>query len=172
MSEHPHLLRLAHLMQRAAGQHLDSIDDGIIFGRWCGSGSNPPRNDAVLERIGLEAESPLVGNGTGRLGENQTAARIGQFDPPAPILLDDVEEVRRRIIPPQRQTKAPLACERSVAGPGITAPFGQHRLNVPAEAPGKRFLRGGDLDRDVRGLVAHAGDDRRLAVGNRPDFTV
>ena len=77
----------------------------------------------------------------GRLRQEQALARVGELDAPAPVLLDDIEKIGRRIIPLKRELEAPFAGESAMTGTRIAPLFGQDRLDVLAEAPRERVLK-------------------------------
>ncbi len=162
------LLGLTDALERPGRQDLELARRA---GRRRSGGAAPSAIHSLRMRYSselvAEPHAPLVGNRAGGLRQEQAAARVGQLDAPAAVLLDDVEEIGRRIIAPQREPEAPLAGQRTVAGTRVAPLLGQDRLDVIAKAPGERLAHAVHHDRGRGRPCAHLGGDRGLAVVDR-----
>ena len=105
-------------------------------------------------------------NRPGRLQQDQAASRIGGDDAASPRLPGDHQEIGLRVVTPQRQLEAVLSRRRAVAGARVAAGFGQHRLHVVAEAPGRIAFVLLDRDRHAGRAALPACPNDGLAVGD------
>ena len=170
--EDEHLLRCADGLPRLGRQDFQMVDLGIIVRRSGRAAGDPLGDDLVVGGIDFEPDAPFVGQCAGWLGENQAAAGIGQFHPPATILLRHREVVGRRVVPAERQPEAAFTGECSVAGAHVAAGFGQDGQDIVAEGPGVRLAEIGDDDFGRGLLPGSFGDDDGLAVPARRDDAI
>ena len=184
VSSHDEILRLPHAKPHVFGKHFKPFDSRVGLTRWRGPVGDPFGNDAVVQRVCLESQATFVRQGSGRLGEDQTAAWIRQFDPAASRLFRDRVKIRRRVVASQRESESALAGQGSVTRARVAACLREGGQDVILERPVVRSFEVGHRDFRRRTLTAgfdcHSGgsvrlwnddavfhDDNRL-VGRRP----
>jgi hypothetical protein len=133
-----------------------------------GAAFEPLDQELVIDGAGLEALAALVGDGPGRLQEEQAAGRIFEVRPPAESVADDGGVIVVRAEREDRQLEPALAVLAGVTRPGVAPGLRQHRHDV-LNKPDRRLIRNarhGDQDR-LRDPASRDGDDGDAVAGGQ-----
>src|SRR5262249_16463362 len=94
---------------------------------------DPLAQQAILPGAGGEASSAFVGDGAGRLEQEQTAVRVVGIGAAAEAVARERTIIEGGIVAEQAEPETALALERSVTGTGVATRPPQERHDMPLE---------------------------------------